>query len=57
MRFTKPNAAVFQQVAEMVEQGSLIVTADAAEIAQESAAAGHHLGKINLLRKENEWIN
>lgn len=38
----------------MVKQGSLIVTADTAKITQESTAAGHHLGKSNLLTKENE---
>lgn len=54
IRFTKPNTAVFQQVAEMVKQGSLIVAADAAKITQESTAAGHHLWKSNLLTKENE---
>lgn len=53
MKFTKSNTAVFQQVTEMVKEGSLIVTTDAAEITQESTAAGYHLGKGNLLIREN----
>lgn len=35
----------------MVKQCPLIVTAYTAEITQESAAAGHHFWKSNLLRK------
>lgn len=49
MYCTKANTAVFQKVAEVVKQGSLIVTADAAKITQESTATGHHLWKGNLL--------
>lgn len=52
-RFTESNAAVFQQVAEMIEQGSLVVTADATKVTQESAAAGNHLWKGNFLSKQN----
>lgn len=55
--FTKSNTAVFQQVAKMVKQGSLIVTADAAKITKESTAAGHHLGKGNFLTKQNECMD
>lgn len=53
-KFTKSNAAVFQQVAEMIKQGSLIVTADATKVTQESTAAGDHLWKGNFLSKQNE---
>lgn len=55
--FTKSNTAVFQQVAKMVKQGSLIVTADAAKITEESTTAGHHLGKGNFLTKQNECMD
>lgn len=55
--FTESNTAVFQQVAKMVKQGSLIVTADAAKITEESTAAGHHLGKGNFLTKENKCMD
>lgn len=48
-RFTKSNAAVFQQVAEVIKQGSLIVTADATKVTQEPTAAGNHLWKGNFL--------
>lgn len=41
----------------MVKKGSLIVAADSAKITQESTAAGHHLGKCNLLTKENECMD
>lgn len=46
---TEAHAAVLQQVAEVVEHGLLVLTADAAEVAQEAAAAGHHLGEGNFL--------
>lgn len=53
-KFTKSNVAVFQEVAEMIKQGSLIVTADATKVTQESTAAGNHLWKGNFLSKHNE---
>lgn len=34
----------------MVEHGFLVLAADAAEVAQEAAAAGHHLGEGDLLQ-------
>lgn len=46
---TKPHAAVLQQVAEVIEHGFLVLTADPAEVAQEATAAGHHLGEGNFL--------
>lgn len=47
---TQPHAAVLQQVAQVVEHGLLVLAADAAEVAQEAAAAGHHLGEGDLLQ-------
>lgn len=53
VKVTQSNAAVFQQVAEMIKHCSLIVTTYAAKITQESTAAGHHLGKSHLLTQQN----
>ena len=47
---TEANAAVLQQVAEVVEHGALVLTADPAEVAQEATAVGHHLGEPDLLQ-------
>lgn len=47
---TQPHAAVLQQVAQVVEHGLLVLAADAAEVAQEAAAAGHHLREGDLLQ-------
>lgn len=41
----------------MVKQCPLIVTADTTKITQESAAAGHHFWKGNLLTKEIDCID
>lgn len=49
---TKPHAAVLQQVAEVIEHGFLVLTADSAEVAQEAAAAGHHFGEGNFLQQD-----
>ena len=46
---TQANAAVLQQVAQMVEHGALVLPANAAEVAEEAAAARHHLGEADLL--------
>lgn len=46
---TQTHAAVLQQVAQVVKHGLLVLTTDAAEVAQEAAAAGHHLGEGNFL--------
>lgn len=51
---TKSNAAVLQQVAEVVKQGSLVVTADATKITQEATAAGNHGWEGNFLSKAHE---
>lgn len=51
---TKSDTAVFQQVAEVIKQGSLIVTADTAKITQESTAAGNHLWEGNFLSKQHK---
>lgn len=47
--YTQSNAAVLQQVAQVVEHGFLVLATDATEVAQETATAGHHLGEGNLL--------
>lgn len=52
-RLTQSDTAVLQEVAEVVEQGPLIVTADAAKITQEPTAVCHHLGKGDLLAEES----
>jgi len=49
---TESNAAVLQQVAEVVEHGPLVLSADPAEVAQEATAVGHHLGEPDLLQTE-----
>ena len=46
---TQPDTAVLQKVAEVVEHGFLVLTADSAKVAQEATAAGHHLGEGNFL--------
>lgn len=46
---TEADAAVLQQVTQVVKHGFLVLTANATEVAQEAAAAGHHLWKGNLL--------
>lgn len=47
---TQSHAAVLQQVAQVVKHGFLVLTADPTEVAQETAAAGHHLREGNFLR-------
>lgn len=49
---TQSNAAVFQQVAEMLKHGLLVLPADAAEVAQEPTAACHHLRESDLLKRK-----
>lgn len=49
---TQADAAVLQQVAQVVEHGALVLSADAAEVAQEATAVGHHLGESDLLETE-----
>lgn len=46
---TQADATVLQQVAQVVKHGALVLPADAAEIAEEAAAACHHLGEADLL--------
>lgn len=46
---TQADAAVLQQVAQVVEHGALILAADAAEVAEEAAAVGDHFGEADLL--------
>lgn len=49
---TQTDAAVLQQVTQVVKHGALVLSADAAKVTQETAAVGHHLGKSDLLEKE-----
>lgn len=49
---TQTDAAVLQQVAQVVKHGALVLSADAAEVTKETTAVGHHLGKSDLLREE-----
>lgn len=49
---TQADAAVLQQVAQMVKHRTLVLSADTAEVTQETTAAGHHLGESNLLGKK-----
>lgn len=49
---TEAHAAVLQEVAEMIEHGLLVLTADPAEVAQEPAAVRHHLRKGDFLKAE-----
>lgn len=51
---TQADAAVLQQVTEVVEHGLLVLTANTTEVAQEAAAAGHHLWEGNLLGTHTE---
>jgi len=40
----------------MVKHGALVLSADATEIAKETAAVGHHLGESNLLEGKSDKI-
>lgn len=46
---TEAHAAVLQQVTKVVEHGFLVLATDPAKVAQEAAAAGHHLREGDLL--------
>lgn len=55
---TEADAAVLQQVTQVVKHGFLVLTANATEVAQKATAAGHHLWKGNLLRTHtNTHVN
>ena len=51
---TQADAAVLQQVAEVVEHSLLVLTADPTEVAEEATAAGHHLREGYFLRRVEE---
>lgn len=51
-KVTQADAAVLQEVAEVVKHGALVLPADATEVAEETAAVGHHSGKPDLLSRE-----
>lgn len=46
---TQADATVFQQVAQVVEHGALVLAADAAEVAEEATAACDHLREADFL--------
>lgn len=52
MTLTQTDATVLQQVTEVVKHGALVLSANAAEVTQETTAVGHHLRKSDLLEKE-----
>lgn len=54
LTLTQAYAAVLQQVAQMIEHGALVLSADSTEVAQETTAVGHHLRKSNLLERKSE---
>jgi len=54
---TEPDAAVLQQVAEMVKHGFLVLAADPAEVTEETTTVGHHLGKGDFLQKSKCFMS
>lgn len=54
LTLTQADAAVLQQVAEMIEHGALVLSADSTEVAQKTAAVGDHLRKSNLLEGQSQ---
>lgn len=53
---TQADAAVLQQVAQVVEHRALILTADSTEITQETTAVGHHAWETDLLQKTSNIL-
>lgn len=47
---TQADAAVLQQVVQVVKHGALVLPADSAEVTQEATAVGHHLREPDLLK-------
>lgn len=50
---TQANATVLQQVVQVVKHGALILSADSAEVTQETTAVGHHLREPDLLKDKH----
>lgn len=48
---TQTDAAVLEQVAEVVEHGPLVLATDPAEVAEEATAVGHHPWESDLLQR------
>lgn len=48
-KITEADAAVLQEVAEVVKHGALVLPADATEVAEKTAAVRHHSRKSDLL--------
>lgn len=53
---TEANAAVLQQVAEVVKHGFLVLTADSTEVTEKSTTVGHHFRKGDLLGRHKTDI-
>ena len=49
---TETNATVLQKVAEVVKHRALVLATDAAEVAQETTAVGHHAREPDLLQMD-----
>ena len=49
---TQADAAVLQQVAQVVEHGALVLAADTTEVAQEPTAVCHHTRETDLLQPQ-----
>lgn len=54
---TQSDAAVLQQVAQVVKHGFLVLPANTAEIAQEATTASYHLGEGDLLWKKKSRLS
>ncbi|EDL24093.1 mCG146243, partial [Mus musculus] len=50
MRQSSMTSRCALQVAQVVKHGALVLPADSAEVAEEAAAACHHLGEADLLQ-------
>lgn len=51
---TEADAAVLQQITEMIEHGLLVLPADPTEVTEEPAAVSHHLWKGDFLEHGGE---
>lgn len=56
-KVTEADAAVLQEVAEVVKHGALVLPADATEVAKKTAAVCHHSRKSDLLSRREGTNN
>lgn len=49
-KLTEANAAVLQEVAQVIKHGFLVLAADSTEVAQKTTAVGHHFRKGDFLQ-------